>query len=253
MPEGYPIRNKHIEAQHPTVVASEVITRPMTPEEWAKYGPKSDKKRRCFMYARKEREPLKKKLDVTTIIELAKVHTLSKDGRDAIAQELGVSRTDITSFIHRPYVRKALKEAGLMAQTDSKREKKQLVEDISKALGVHTECEESQAPSEPAPPEYLSDISKTDSKYLKHMDLCATLHETFVAKNTAYGDSFHATFQEFGIISALTRMNDKWNRIKALAMGAQNNVKDESLTDTLMDLANYCLMTVMELKGGVES
>lgn len=52
----------------------------------------------------------------------------------------------------------------------------------------------------------------------------------------------------FGIISALTRMSDKWNRIKSLAQGAKNDVSDESLEDTLMDLANYCIMTVMELR-----
>lgn len=43
-------------------------------------------------------------------------------------------------------------------------------------------------------------------------------------------------------------MSDKWNRIKALATGAENKVKDESLRDTLKDMANYCLMTLIEIE-----
>jgi hypothetical protein len=86
-------------------------------------------------------------------------------------------------------------------------------------------------------------------KYSRHAELCKTLNETYIAKNKAYGDSFGRTFQELGIISAVTRMSDKWNRIKALSLGAENNVKDESLKDTLLDMANYCLMTVIEMEN----
>lgn len=73
------------------------------------------------------------------------------------------------------------------------------------------------------------------------------MQETFIRKNTAYGDSFSNSFKEFGIISAVVRMYDKMERIKALTNGAKNEVSDESIKDTLMDLANYCVMTVMEL------
>lgn len=74
------------------------------------------------------------------------------------------------------------------------------------------------------------------------------LHNTYLQKNEAYGDSFGKCFQDFGIISAMTRMSDKWNRLVALTGGAQNNVRDESIKDTLLDLANYCLMTKIELE-----
>jgi hypothetical protein len=86
-------------------------------------------------------------------------------------------------------------------------------------------------------------------KYNRHAELCKTLNETYIAKNKAYGDSFGRTFHELGIISAVTRMSDKWNRIKALSLGAENNVKDEGLKDTLLDMANYCLMTVIEMEN----
>lgn len=82
-----------------------------------------------------------------------------------------------------------------------------------------------------------------------HQDLLASLHELYVAKNQDYGDSFHINFTEFGIMSALIRMNDKWNRIKSLSKQPAL-VADESLRDTLIALANYSLMTVMELDRG---
>ena len=77
--------------------------------------------------------------------------------------------------------------------------------------------------------------------------LTEQLIETYKAKNADYGDSFADSFKEFGITSAVVRMNDKMNRIKSLSKGEDRQVKDESLRDSLMDLANYALMTVIEL------
>lgn len=79
-------------------------------------------------------------------------------------------------------------------------------------------------------------------------ELMDELLETFVAKNEDYGDSFADSFKEFGITSAVVRMNDKMNRIKSLSKKGDRQVKDESLRDSLMDLANYALMTVVELE-----
>lgn len=83
-------------------------------------------------------------------------------------------------------------------------------------------------------------------------ELMDELLETFVAKNEDYGDSFADSFKEFGITSAVVRMNDKMNRIKSLSKKGGRQVKDESLRDSLMDLANYALMTVVELDQQVE-
>jgi hypothetical protein len=74
------------------------------------------------------------------------------------------------------------------------------------------------------------------------------LNEIYIKKNKAYGDSFGQTFSELGIISALTRICDKFNRIKSLATGTKNEVIDESINDTLLDMANYCIMTLIELE-----
>jgi hypothetical protein len=87
----------------------------------------------------------------------------------------------------------------------------------------------------------------------RHNELCIVLNDIYKRKNLAYGDAFSNTYAEFGIISAVTRMSDKWNRIKSLINGIENKIGDESLKDTLLDLANYCLMTVMEIEDADKS
>lgn len=72
--------------------------------------------------------------------------------------------------------------------------------------------------------------------------------ELYSKKNHDYGDAFGQTFAELGIISAVTRISDKTNRLKSLATKDQR-VDDERVEDTLMDLANYAVMTLVELKG----
>lgn len=68
-------------------------------------------------------------------------------------------------------------------------------------------------------------------------------------KNKKYGDSFGISVKKYGLISALTRMSDKWNRIENLILNDDNGTEDESLIDSLKDLSNYALMTVIELEG----
>lgn len=84
-------------------------------------------------------------------------------------------------------------------------------------------------------------------KIVKHKELCDYLHETYKIKNADYGDSFTEMFAEFGIITAITRIGDKFNRLKNLYKNQSQQVKDESVRDTLLDMANYCIMTVMEI------
>lgn len=85
----------------------------------------------------------------------------------------------------------------------------------------------------------------------RHKELCNRLNETYIRKNSDYGNSFGEMFQELGIITAITRIGDKYNRIKTLSRktSAQIAVKDESICDTLLDMANYCLMTIVEMEA----
>jgi Domain of Unknown Function (DUF1599). len=68
-------------------------------------------------------------------------------------------------------------------------------------------------------------------------------------KNADYGDSFSESFKEFGIIMPIIRLSDKLNRMKRLAK-ADAQVKSESIEDTLIDIANYAVMTLLEVRGG---
>lgn len=90
-------------------------------------------------------------------------------------------------------------------------------------------------------------MTKQINKADKLKELTDEIIDIYKAKNKDYGDSFSDSFEEFGITSAVVRMNDKMNRIKSLAKSDDRQVKDESLRDTLVDLANYALMTVLEL------
>ena len=84
-------------------------------------------------------------------------------------------------------------------------------------------------------------------KIKEHELLCNFIHETYIKKNHDYGDSFGRSFQKYGITAALVRMEDKWNRLNSLAT-KDALVNDESIRDTLLDLANYAIMTAMELE-----
>lgn len=86
-------------------------------------------------------------------------------------------------------------------------------------------------------------------KYKRHEELCKELHETYVKKNHDYGDSFSRTYQEEGMAMVRIRLGDKFSRLKTLTKnpGGQQ-VKDESIRDTLIDLANYAIMAVVEME-----
>lgn len=88
------------------------------------------------------------------------------------------------------------------------------------------------------------------NKIKMHKELCEELNKTYEQKNSDYGDSFGETFQKLGIISAITRITDKYNRLVSLCTKPEEErkVKDESIEDTLLDMANYCMMTVIELR-----
>ena len=87
-------------------------------------------------------------------------------------------------------------------------------------------------------------------KYERHSEITKQLNEIYIAKNTDYGDAFGDTFKKLGIISAVTRIADKTNRLMSLSAKteAERNVKDETIKDTLMDLANYAIMTLIEME-----
>ena len=85
----------------------------------------------------------------------------------------------------------------------------------------------------------------------RHQEICDYIHmDLYLPKNAAYGDSFHKLYSDLGIISAVTQISHKYNRLVNLAKdkNADMIAADESITDTLLDLANYCILTAIEIE-----
>lgn len=74
----------------------------------------------------------------------------------------------------------------------------------------------------------------------------ANLYE---AKDKAYGNSFGSTYEKLGLISAVTRISDKYNRLCNLATNTDVDNLGESIEDTLKDMVAYGVMTLMELRN----
>ena len=89
------------------------------------------------------------------------------------------------------------------------------------------------------------------TKLEQHVEICKTLNDIYKRKNHDYGDSFGETYRKLGIISAVTRLTDKYNRLVSLSTKDKSEqlVNDESIMDTLYDMANYAIMTIIELNN----
>lgn len=85
------------------------------------------------------------------------------------------------------------------------------------------------------------------SKVEKFRQIATEIGDLYEKKNKAYGDSFSDTFNKLGLISAVTRISDKYNRLCNLATNPNIDNLGESIDDTLRDLAAYSIMTLIEL------
>ena len=80
----------------------------------------------------------------------------------------------------------------------------------------------------------------------EHKKLCDLMHETYIKKNSDYGNSFSDLYDEYGSIISEIHIREKFNRFKQLR--TNESQVGESIEDTLMDMANYCLLTLLEMK-----
>ena len=86
------------------------------------------------------------------------------------------------------------------------------------------------------------------NKVDQHERICIELTALYERKNRDYGDSYHLSYLEEGMAMARIRLGDKLNRFKTLTRSPRSRqVQDESIRDTRIDLANYAIMTIMEL------
>ena len=78
---------------------------------------------------------------------------------------------------------------------------------------------------------------------LSYEEVMQKLHDVYVRKNSDYGDSFSKSLNRYGEVAAMVRIEDKKNRLDSL-FGKENDrmVVNESLDDTIEDIANYFIM-----------
>lgn len=88
-----------------------------------------------------------------------------------------------------------------------------------------------------------------DFKVKMHKEIIDSMHDLYERKNKDYGDSVHDTYEKYGMTSFLVRMEDKLNRVRTLTVDdAVALVPDEKIEDTLLDLANYAILAIIELR-----
>lgn len=96
-----------------------------------------------------------------------------------------------------------------------------VVEEVSNSFDYHS-------------PEHFSEVTNS-------------LVSLYAEKNKRYGGSFAKQAREFGMTVSVIRLSDKMERLKYLCKHLEDNGGDESMRDTLMDLASYAIMSIMVL------
>lgn len=108
-------------------------------------------------------------------------------------------------------------------------------EDIKEEVKTPYECDEYSLD------ESFGTIKNTSS----FTEVLKEMNDLYEKKNHDYGDSFTKLCDEFGLISPITRLSDKLERLKTLSKKSEPDVHDEKIEDTLLDLANYAVMTLI--------
>ena len=97
-------------------------------------------------------------------------------------------------------------------------------------------------------------VSNGDPTYLNLLNEMRDLHK---AKNMGYSGKSVDRWANFRLsetlgvpahLGALVRMSDKWIRITNLIKNPDLDKVGESIEDTLMDLASYCLIVICLLR-----
>ena len=95
----------------------------------------------------------------------------------------------------------------------------------------------------------LKEMTGSDTHKATFESVLDEMKELHAKKDKDYGSAFHKSFEEFGVTAGVVRLNDKMERVKSLVKNGKVEVKDESLLDTLKDMASYAVMLYVELKN----
>lgn len=89
------------------------------------------------------------------------------------------------------------------------------------------------------------ELNTMDNKFSEYTDHLA---DVLNQKNLAYGDSFTESVDKFGKTVIAVRLSDKFNRICNLIKRGEDKENDESLEDTLLDMAGYSILDLKYLE-----
>lgn len=84
-----------------------------------------------------------------------------------------------------------------------------------------------------------------DNEFLEYTDYLANVLQQ---KNIAYDDSFSKSLDEDGLLVLKIRLGDKFNRVSSLIKKDELKENDESLEDTLLDMAGYAILGLKYLE-----
>lgn len=87
----------------------------------------------------------------------------------------------------------------------------------------------------------------------RHKKILDEMADTFSKKNSDYGNAFEEILDDFGASYAVGRLKEKLKRLTKLVVSNKQEVKDESIEDTLLDMANYAVLTIMWLQKQEEN
>ncbi len=90
----------------------------------------------------------------------------------------------------------------------------------------------------------------------KYMEVIEILKKTFLQKNHDYGSSVRKNYNKFeaygkneGLKYVFGRIAEKYDRLENLIYGKDNNqVIDESIEDSLLDMANYAILAAVSIQ-----
>lgn len=138
--------------------------------------------------------------------------------------ELKQKRSKISSLIYPGLDSIKIEEEALQAFLDEHKET-QLEKDIASVSKV------------------LHKASTMSSFEFSLDKITSDIVDLLVRKNANYGNSFDRQMDEYGMIAAVIRLDDKMSRLRALTKGEPDKV-GESVDDTLRDIVGYTLLTL---------
>ena len=93
-----------------------------------------------------------------------------------------------------------------------------------------------------------NDAHLIDKNVSAFADTVGKMTRLYSKKNHDYGNSFEKGMTDIGIMYGVGRLYDKMNRIVTLSK-TEAEIKDESIQDTLLDLACYAVMNYNFITG----